>query len=852
MATSTEVWRIPIAGMTCDHCARSVTQALSSVPGVEFASVDLPGAKAEVTVDPSRADLNALHTAVESAGYSVPVANGKSNGPAASPVPLPSQLATIGTISRPAPTAELTQSKPTSSASKNLEQWELSINGMHCASCVARVETALGGVSGVREARVNLATERASVTVDPDRANLDQLIASVALAGYTARQQTLSFGAHAAEQLRREGEEQVSYWRKRLLVGMALAVPLILLGLASMFLPALEHASWLGWSMFGFAALLQVFLAGPYIRGAWQRLLQGSSNMDTLIALGTSTAFLYSTVHLLLGHLHQAHFFMDAGIILTLITLGKYLEVRSRGTAGEAIEHLLDLAPATARVIRDGREQVIPQAEVRLGDQVRIRPGETIPVDGDVVEGRSGVEESMLTGESMPVEKQPGDRVTGGTRNGDGTLVVEAKRLGRESALEQMVRLVLEAQGTKAGVQRLADRIASYFVPVVLLIAVLTLLGWAFLTSDWNQAVLNAAAVLIIACPCALGLATPMAVAVATSRGARAGLFVRDASAFERMDRLATVVFDKTGTLTEGRPTVVDTMTPPGWDRDRLLDVAAAAEAASEHPLARALSPFAGDHDVVSFQAFRGRGVEARVDGHLVLAGSESLLASRGIDQAAIQSAARAWEDQGATVLRVAVDGQSVGAIALADALKPHAHEVVKQLKSQGINVILLTGDNLQTARAIGAALELDAEQIQAGVLPDAKAAAVETLKERSGGRRVAMVGDGLNDAPALASADIGIALGTGTDLAKAVADIVISTGDLRAVPRAMRLGRCTLTAIRQNLFWAFAYNTLGIPLAAIGLFGRFGPMIAALAMSLSSVTVVARSSLLARLDLDH
>ena len=633
---------------------------------------------------------------------------------------------------------------------------------------------------------------------------------------------------------------------------MALAVPLILLGLASMFLPALEHASWLGWSMFGFAALLQVFLAGPYIRGAWQRLLQGSSNMDTLIALGTSTAFLYSTVHLLLGHLHQAHFFMDAGIILTLITLGKYLEVRSRGTAGEAIEHLLDLSPATARVIRDGREQVIPQAEVRLGDQVRIRPGETIPVDGDVVEGRSGVEESMLTGESMPVEKQPGDRVTGGTRNGDGTLVVEAKRLGRESALEQMVRLVLEAQGTKAGVQRLADRIASYFVPVVLLIAVLTLLGWAFLTSDWNQAVLNAAAVLIIACPCALGLATPMAVAVATSRGARAGLFVRDASAFERMDRLATVVFDKTGTLTEGRPTVVDTMTPPGWDRDRLLDVAAAAEAASEHPLARALSPFAGDHDVVSFQAFRGRGVEARVDGHLVLAGSESLLASRGIDQAAIQSAARAWEDQGRTVLRVAVDGQSVGAIALADALKPHAHEVVKQLKSQGINVILLTGDNLQTARAIGAALELDAEQIQAGVLPDAKAAAVETLKERSGGRRVAMVGDGLNDAPALASADIGIALGTGTDLAKAVADIVISTGDLRAVPRAMRLGRCTLTAIRQNLFWAFAYNTLGIPLAAIGLFGRFGPMIAALAMSLSSVTVVARSSLLARLDLDH
>ena len=568
MTTTIEVWRLPIAGMTCDHCVHRVTQALSGLPGVESAKVDLSGALAEVTVDPSRADLDTLRSAVEAAGYSVPCANASTNGPTAARAEATAQLMTIGPLSGETPEPPKSHDEPVMAAPEDGEEWDLSIGGMHCASCVSRVEKALGGVSGVREARVNLATERATVRVDPSRTDPAQLIASVAQAGYTARRQTLSFGAQAAEQLRHERKEQVDYWGRRLAAGIGVVVPLVLLGLGSMFLPALQEASWVGWCMFGLAAILQVYLGGPYIRGAWQRLLQGSSNMDTLIALGTSTAFLYSLVHLILGHWHQAHFFMDAGIILTLITLGKFLEVRSRGTAAEAIERLLDLTPATATVVRDGKEQEIPQAEVRRGDRVRIRPGETIPVDGDVLEGESSVEESMLTGESLPAEKQPGDRVTGGTRNGDGTLIVEAKRLGRESALEQMVRLVLEAQGTKAGVQRLTDRIASYFVPVVLVIALVTLGGWGLISGDWSRAVLNAAAVLIIACPCALGLATPMAVAVATSRGARAGLFIREASAFERMDRLATVVFDKTGTLTEGRPTVADTVSLSGWDRD--------------------------------------------------------------------------------------------------------------------------------------------------------------------------------------------------------------------------------------------------------------------------------------------
>ncbi|MGC8638917.1 MAG: heavy metal translocating P-type ATPase [Isosphaeraceae bacterium] len=843
MATATEILEIPITGMKCEHCVKTVTGVLNAVPGVESASVDLEQARALVTIDPSRTDRQSLVHAIERAGYSVPSGDGKATDLSPPPRPPVQSLVTIGMTPRP-------QAPPAPAPS--VEEWNLSIGGMHCASCVARVENALAAVPGVRDARVNLATERATVVVEADRVNLDRLIESVGKAGYNARRSELSFGAETAAAIRRERDEQIAVWRRRLQVGIAVAIPLVLLGLGSMFVPALENAPWVAWWMFALATVLQVYLGGPYIRGAWQRLLQGSSNMDTLIALGTSTAFLYSAVHLLMGSLHEAHFFMDAGIILTLITLGKFLEVRSRGTAGEAIERLLDLSPKTARVIRGDAEVEIPLADVQRGDRIRVRPGETIPVDGDVAEGESSVDESMLTGESMPLDKNPGDRVTGGTRNGDGTLVVEAKRLGRESALEQMVRLVLEAQGSKAGVQRLADRISAYFVPAVLAIALATFLGWGIFAGDWTNGIICAAAVLIIACPCALGLATPMAVAVATGRGAREGLFVREASAFERMDRLTTLVFDKTGTLTEGKPSVVEVQPVDGWDRERLLSVAAAAESSSEHPLARALAEFADSRQVSDFHAVRGQGVMAKVDGQVVLVGSEAFLKESGVDQEPLQATAEVWEHDALTVLRVAADNRAVGAIALADTLKPHAREVVDELRGHGARVILLTGDNPETARAIGNQLGLDGSNVRAGVLPDAKAGAIERLKQEDRRGRVAMVGDGLNDAPALAAADVGIALGTGTDLAKAVADIVIATGDLRAVPRALRLGRSTLTAIRQNLFWAFAYNSLGIPAAAFGLFGRFGPMIAAVAMSLSSVTVVARSSLLAKLGLDR
>ncbi len=826
MATGTDVVEIPVSGMTCDHCVGTVRRALEDVPGVRSASVDLARGRAEVTVEPGRADFSGLKTAVEAAGYTVPDAR----------KPATPQVVTIGGLN------------PLPASKTRSEEWNLAVGGMHCASCVARVEGALAKVPGVTEARVNLATERASVVVDPSLVNEPALIKAVALAGYSVKRAELATG-EGAESLRKERAEQVAIWRNRLVAGVVLTLPLIVLGYAPVHDWGLRTP--VGWIMLPLASALQVYLGSPYLIGAWNRLKQGSTNMDSLIALGTSTAFGYSLFQLLAGDPHQAHYFMDAGIILTLITLGKYLEVRSKGVAGAAIERLLDLAPKTARVVRDGNEIEVPLADVRRGERVRVRPGETISVDGVIVEGESSVDESMLTGESIPVDKAVGDRVAGATLNGDGSILVEAQRLGSESALEGIVRMVRDAQGSKAGVQKLADRVSSFFVPVVLVIALLTLLAWG-LISSWQEGVLNAAAVLIIACPCALGLATPMAVAVATGRGARAGLLVRDASAFERMDTLTAIILDKTGTVTEGRPTITDVFVPSGRDADRnvLLALVAAAESPSEHPMARA---FTGVRDpaqkVTDFQAVRGAGVKAKVDGQWVLVGSDAFLKEAGIDPKRLIDAATVWEGEAKTVLRVAVGGSAIGAVALADTLKPHAREVVLRLGRSGTEVYLVTGDNPQTARAIASELGIASDHVFAGVLPDGKAAKVAELRERGG--RVAMVGDGLNDAPALAAADVGIALGTGTDLAKAAADVVIASGDLLAIPRALRLGRATLTAIRQNLLWAFLYNALGIPLAAAGYFGEYGPMIAALAMSLSSVTVVGRSALLAGINLD-
>ena len=823
---------LSIRGMTCGHCVNSVRQALEAVPRVTSATVDLPTERAEVVGDGlNRRDLVA---AVEKAGYQVAGGDERPTSP---------PLVSIGPMTPKQP--QLPNPEPSTSPESGPVEWNFAIEGMHCASCVARVEGALRGVPGVTDPRVNLATERAAFRVDPSQASEDEVRSALARAGYSATRDEWQPGLGAAK-LREDRARQVATWRRRLIVGVVGTIPLVALGVAPLvwsLSPATTQA--MGWAMGGIAAVLQGYLGAPYLRGAWERLKHGSTNMDTLIALGTSVAFGFSLVQLVRGHAHDAHSLVDVGIILTLITLGKWLEARSKGAAGSAIERLLDLSPRTARRVVGGVERDVPLAEIQLGDVVRVRPGESIPVDGVVVEGESSVDESMLTGESKPITKRAGDLVIGATRNLDGSLLVEARSVGRESVLAGIVRMVQDAQSSKAEIQRLADTISSRFVPVVIIIAALTFLGWGLIGSSWSSGILNALAVLIIACPCALGLATPMAVAVASGRGARAGILVRDASAFERMDRVDTVVFDKTGTITLGHPEVADVVSVEGISRDQLLGLAGAAESGSEHPIARAMSRADHPQEVEGFAATRGQGVSARVAGVAVLVGSADFLRSHGVEPTIDDG----W-NEGKTVVHVARDGQFAGSIALDDPIQPAARGLIQRLQNRGQAVALLSGDNLATARSVARAVGIPEGQVFAPVLPDGKVERIKALRTSSRGR-VAMVGDGLNDAPALAAADVGIALGTGTDLAKASADVVIASDDLLTVARALKLGRGTLRAIRQNLFWAFAYNSVGIPLAACGLLGTYGPVFAAAAMSLSSVTVIARSSLLARLDLE-
>ncbi len=831
---STRLVTLPVQGMTCAHCVATVRRTLEAVPGVLAARVDLATRHAELEVEPDRVELSQLQAAIEAAGYQ----SGELTDFASPPlVPIESIIPAVSVAKDRGTSPPIPKSPPT--------RWNFAIQGMHCASCVARVETALEALPGVIDARVNLATERAGLQVDPSRTSEAEVVQALQGAGYSGRRDEWRPG-EGAETLRADRSRQVAYWRNRLIIGLVLTIPLVTLGVATnLGSRSLAWSRLSAWVMFTLAGALQGYLGAPYIQGAWERLRHWSANMDTLIAIGTSTAFGFSAVQLLRGHAHDTHSLMDVGIILTLITLGKYLETRSRGSAGAAIEGLLNLAPKTARVVEGSDERDRPLADLVKGMIVRVRPGETIPVDGLIVSGESNVDESILTGESAPVSRAQGDRVVGASRNGDGTLLIEARSVGSESVLAGIVGMVRAAQSSKADIQRLADRMSGRFVPIVLAIATFTVLGWGEIRSDWSAGVSNAMAVLIIACPCALGLATPMAVAVASGRGARSGLLIRDASAFERMDRVRTVVLDKTGTITAGRPGVVDVEPVAGVDRGDLLALGAAAEAGSEHPIARALAQFRRREVVDQFETSRGAGVSARVDGRIVLVGSEPFLRSRRVAVDLMTG----W-NSGKTVIHLARDGRYVGSIALDDRIKPEAARLVERMNRQGRSVAILSGDNRETAEAVGRAIGVPPELIFAPVLPAGKVAKLAEIRQRTGGR-VAMVGDGLNDAPALAAADVGIALGTGTDLAKATADVVVASDDLLAVDRALRLGRATLRAIRQNLFWAFAYNSVGIPLAVFGWFGTYGPIIAAAAMSLSSVTVIVRSSWLARLKLD-
>ncbi len=741
-------------------------------------------------------------------------------------------------------------SAPATTESAARHSVTLSLTGMHCASCVLHIEEALQSLPSV-EASVNLATERAEVKFDPALADESQLISRVGRAGYGAqvirRDSPSADGASApaveveaplTAGLRRD--LALTRLRTTLIWSTGLTVPVMIL---NMWMP---HWPALGWLLLALTLPVWGLAGWEFHLGAWRAARGGSSTMDTLVSLGTSAAFLFSSWGVFSGAGHHTWYFDTAATIVTLILLGRYLEMRARGRASEAISRLLRLQPQTARIERDAAEVEIPFASVRVGDILIIRPGERIATDSLVLTGHSAVDESMFTGESLPVEKKPGDALAGGTINHNGLLRARATRVGQDTTLAQMIRLVEQAQGSKAPIQRLADRVSAAFVPLVILTASLTFVGWMLLgPAGFAAALQNAIAVLIVACPCAMGLATPTAIMVGTGRGAESGMLIKGGEALEAAGRVDTILLDKTGTLTAGRPEVTDVI-PLQSSAEELLALATAVEAGSEHPLGKAIVRHArerGSHSSVSVMAARavpGQGIEAGTSAGKIIIGTSALLEASGISTAAAQSELSRLQAQGKTALLVARHDSLAGIIALADRPRPEAAEAVAQLRAMGLRVGLITGDNARTAQAIAAAVGI--EDVRAGVLPGEKAAVVADLQKQ--GRAVAMAGDGINDAPALAQADLGIAIGSGTDVAIEAADVTLVGGELRAVPRVIALSRRTVRIIRQNLFWAFAYNVLLIPLAVAG---RLHPMFAAAAMAFSSVSVVANSLRLRR-----
>jgi len=781
---------VPVTGMSCAACVARVERVAGKVLGVEAAAVNLASERASLRTGPAFR-LPDLTEALEKAGY---------------------------------PAAERTA--------------DLSITGMSCASCVGRVERALLAVPGVLTAEVNLATERARVKILANVADAT-LAQAVKRAGYEVGQ------PQSAEATSGEDDRFASAARRDgIAAGLALALAAPLL-LPMLLAPFGMDVMLPGWAQFGLAGLVQVVFGARFYQGAWKALRGGAGNMDTLVALGTSAAFGLSVWALASGDGEHLYFEASAAVI-ALVRTGKWLEARARRQAGAAIRALEKLRPERARVRRDGAEREIAVTELRAGDLIVVRPGERIAADGVVREGASSADESLLTGESLPVPKEPGSAVTGGAVNGEGVLVIEATALGAESRLAQMVRLVEDAQAQKPPVQRLVDRVSAVFVPVVIGIAALTFMGWWLAGAGLEPAAVNAVAVLVIACPCALGLATPAAIMAGTGTAARHGILIRDPAALERAGGLATIVFDKTGTLTEGKPKVVALHTLGGRTEDEVLRLAAALQAGSEHPLARAVlerakglaAPRASD-----IAALPGRGIRGVVDGRPLMLGSNRLMRESGIDIAAFEAPAAALEADGRTVSYLAeagADGGGVlGLLAFGDALKANAAEAVAALRSRGLRVVLLTGDSQGAANAAAAALGIT--EIHAGALPEDKAVVVAALCDAGG---VAMVGDGVNDAAALAAADLGIAMGTGTDVAAAASGITLMRGDPGLVPAALDIAHRTHRRIWQGLFWAFAYNVVGIPLAAAGL---LSPVVAGAAMAFSSVSVVGSALLLRR-----
>ena len=815
---------LPIEGMTCASCVSHVEEALEGVQGVSSVAVNLATERATVEYDPEVATLGQMDEAVREAGYGV-----------------------------------------------RAERLTLGVEGMTCASCVSHVEEALQEVAGVGSARVNLATERATVEYLPGAVLFEALQKAVDEAGYGLHR--VEEGLEDADAALKEREVQALF--RRMLAAAAAGVFLLLASLGALpgFRDLADQTRFL--IMFSVATPVQFWAGWQFYRGAWGAARHRTANMSTLIAVGTGAAYGYSVVGTFApgfferGGFEAEVYYDTAVVIIALVLMGRYLEARAKSHTSSAIKKLMGLRPKTARVLRDGEEVDLPIEEVVPGDVIVVRPGEKLPVDGVIADGRSTLDEAMLTGESIPVEKGPGDQVYAATINKTGSFTFEATKVGKETALAQIVKLVQEAQGSKAPIQRFADVIASYFVQAVIVIATLTFILWIFMgpSPTYTFALLAFVAVLIIACPCALGLATPTAIMVGTGRGAESGILIRSAEALETAHRLDVVVLDKTGTLTLGKPQVTDVLAH-GVDTQEMLRLAASVERRSEHPLAVAIVERAKQDGLalgepLDFNATPGEGVRATVDSFSVLIGSARMMESGSIPLNGLGEQAAMLASQGKTPMLVALDGEVKGLVAVADTVRPESAEAVQQMHRLGLEVVMVTGDNRPTAEAVAA--DLGIERVLAEVLPGNKAEAIKELQAE--GKRVAMVGDGINDAPALAQADVGIAIGTGTDVAMEAADITLMRGDVRGVVTAIGLSKATMRTIRQNLFWAFFYNVALIPIAAGVLYpvfialgsvpeglqfafgerGFLDPILAAGAMALSSVSVVSNSLRLRR-----